>query len=89
MRLSLNNNKHLNPPMLPLECLRSDELAEIADVTGDPRWVARMADLGVHSGARIKMVSPGAPCLFELGQCRLCLRTDQENCVFVRPVGQK
>jgi Fe2+ transport system protein FeoA len=75
--------------MLPLECLQTNEQAEVTDVTGEPGWVARMADLGLQCGARVKMVSPGAPCLFELGQCRICLRTDQENCVFVRPLGRK
>jgi Fe2+ transport system protein FeoA len=74
--------------MLPLECLQTNENAEIADVVGDPLWVARMADLGVQCGERVKMVSPGSPCLFELGHCRLCLRTDQSNCVFVRPLRQ-
>jgi ferrous iron transport protein A len=75
--------------MLPLECLQSNEHAEVAEITGDPRWVARMADLGLQCGAQVKMVSPGSPCLFELGQCRLCLRTDQSNCVFVRPLEQE
>lgn len=72
--------------MLPLECLQCNENAEVADVVGDPGWVARMADLGVHHGAQLKMVAPGSPCLFELGQCRLCLRTDQSNCIYVRPL---
>ena len=72
--------------MLPLECLQSNEHAEVADVVGDPAWVARMADLGVHHGAQLRMVAPGSPCLFQLGQCQLCLRTDPKNCIYVRPL---
>jgi ferrous iron transport protein A len=72
--------------MLPLECLKCNEHAEVAEVVGDPGWVARMADLGVQTGAQLRMVAPGSPCMFELGQCKLCLRTDQANCVFVKPL---
>ncbi|HMP18132.1 MAG TPA: ferrous iron transport protein A [Gemmatales bacterium] len=74
--------------MLPLECLQCNEQAEIADVVGDPSWVARLADLGVQSGAQLRMVAPGTTCLFELGQCRLCLRTDPSNCIYVRPLSE-
>ncbi|HQR43450.1 MAG TPA: ferrous iron transport protein A [Gemmatales bacterium] len=72
--------------MLPLECLQSNEHAEVAEVVGDPSWVARMADLGVQHGAQLRMVAPGSPCLFQLGQCQLCLRTDPKNCIYVRPL---
>lgn len=72
--------------MLPLECLQTNEHAEVADVVGDPSWVARMADLGVHHGAQLRMVAPGTTCMFELGHCRLCLRTDPTNCIYVRPL---
>ena len=74
--------------MLPLECLQCNEKAEVADVVGDPNWVARMADLGLQNGAQLRMVAPGSPCLFELGQCRLCLRTDPSNCIYVRPLDE-
>ncbi len=74
--------------MLPLECLQRNENAEIAEVVGDPRWVARMADLGVQNGAHLRMVAPGTTCLFELGQCRLCLRSDASNCIYVRPIAE-
>ena len=74
--------------MLPLECLQRNENAEIAEVVGDPLWVARMADLGVQNGAHLRMVAPGATCMFELGQCRLCLRSDSSNCIYVRPIAE-
>jgi len=72
--------------MLPLECLQCNEKAEIAEVVGDPLWVARMADLGVQNGAHLRMVAPGTTCMFELGHCKLCLRTDPSNCIYVRPL---
>lgn len=74
--------------MLPLECLQRNENAEIAEVVGDPHWVARMADLGVQHGAQLRMVTPGTTCLFELGQCKLCLRSDASNCIYVRPLAE-
>lgn len=71
--------------MIPLECLQQNETAEVADVSGDPRWVARMADMGVRPGVKVKMLCPGAPCIFEMGTCQVCLRTEDSVCVFVNP----
>lgn len=72
--------------MVPLHCLRSAEWAEVAQVDGDPRWVARLAALGLRTGARLRMVQPGSPCLFEVGATRLSLRPDAEFSVWVLPL---
>ncbi|HMP03391.1 MAG TPA: FeoA family protein [Gemmatales bacterium] len=72
--------------MFPLDCLRSNEWAEVTDVDGDPRWVARLADVGLRAGVRLQMLQPGSPCLCEVGATRLSLRLDEHLQVFVRPL---
>jgi ferrous iron transport protein A len=72
--------------LLPLECLRPGEWAEVCDVEGEPAWVARMAELGVRIGARVQMLRAGSPCLLQVGGGRLSLRGDSAMQVLVRPV---
>lgn len=72
--------------LLPLECLRPGEWGEVADVAGDPSWVARLAELGIRVGARLQMLRDGTPCLLQIGGGRLSLRNDASVQVFVQPV---
>jgi Fe2+ transport system protein FeoA len=78
----------VNLDLLPLEHLRSGEWAEVADVSGEPGWVGRLAELGVRIGERVCMVQPGCPCLVQLQGGRLCLRGESCSCILVRPVPQ-
>jgi Fe2+ transport system protein FeoA len=71
--------------LLPLDSLHSGEWAEIAEVAGEPRWVGRMAELGLRVGSLLKVVQSGSPCLLEVGGCRLSLRLDAGLQIFVRP----
>ncbi|HKI34733.1 MAG TPA: FeoA family protein [Gemmataceae bacterium] len=71
--------------LLPLDCLPSGEWAEVAEVTGEPRWVGRMAELGLRVGSVVKVLQPGSPCLLEVGGCRLSLRMDYTLQILVRP----
>lgn len=71
---------------LPLECLRPGEWGEVADVAGDPSWVARMAELGLRIGVRLQMLRTGSPCLLQIGGGRLSLRNDADFLVLVQPV---
>lgn len=73
--------------MLPLDCLRPGEWAEVRDVSGEPSWVARLAELGLRVGARLRMVRDGSPCLVQIGGGRLSLRGDASLTILVRPVG--
>ena len=75
--------------LLPLECLRPGEWGEVADVAGDPSWVARMAELGIRVGARLQMLRDGSPCLLQIGGGRLSLRGDVAVQVLVAPVGHE
>lgn len=72
--------------LLPLELLQPGEWADVADVTGEPGWVQRMAELGVRIGCRLRMLQGGCPCLFQVGGCRLSLRGECTTQILVRPV---
>lgn len=72
--------------MLPLECLRPGEWAEVCDVAGEAAWVGRLAELGLRVGSLVQMLRDGSPCMIQVGGGRLSLRGDQATQVFVRPV---
>ena len=63
--------------LFPLEGLRSGAWAEVAEVGGEPAWVARLAELGIRAGSRLQVLQPGSPCLLRIGTARLSLRADQ------------
>jgi ferrous iron transport protein A len=71
--------------LLPLDCVPGGEWAEVAEVAGEPRWVGRMAELGLRVGTLVKVLQPGSPCLVEIGGCRLSLRMDFALQILVRP----
>ena len=71
--------------LLPLDCLHSGERGEIVEVVAEPRWVGRLAELGVRAGTLVKVLQPGSPCLLEVGGCRLSLRIDSAFQILVRP----
>ena len=72
--------------LLPLELLHAGEWADVADVTGEPGWVSRLAELGVRIGCRLRVLQPGSPCLLQIGESRLILRGDGTTQILVRPV---
>lgn len=71
--------------MIPLGCLHHDEWAVVADIVGEPLWVARLAEIGLFIGAQLRMLQPGEPCLCEVGSTRLSLRLDDRSQVYVKP----
>ena len=72
--------------LLPLELLNSGDWADVAEVTGESSWVNRMAEMGVRSGSRVRVLQAGSPCLFQIGGARLSLRGDLAMQILVRPV---
>ena len=72
--------------LMPLDMLRAGEWAEIHEVSGEPAWVGRLAELGLREGCRLQVVQAGSPCLLQITQCRLCLRDDRCSQILVRPV---
>lgn len=71
--------------LLPVEFLRPGEWGDVAEVTGQPDWVCRLAELGVRTGCRVQMLQTGNPCLLLIGGGRLSLRIDPTWQVLVRP----
>jgi ferrous iron transport protein A len=74
--------------LLPLELLRSGEWAEVREVVGCQASVSRMAELGLRTGSRLRILRQGRTCLLELGGSRLSLRSDDKTQVLVRPLVQ-
>ena len=71
--------------LLPLEFSAPGQWVEVADVSGDDAWVARIAELGLRPGSRVRILQPGSPCLLQVGGARLILRADLAAQVLVRP----
>jgi len=76
------------PDLLPLEMLDRDAWADVAEVHGEHHWVSRLAELGLRTGCRLRVLQPGRPCLLQVGECRLCLRGDACGQILVRLVSQ-
>lgn len=72
--------------LMPLELLGPGEWADIAELHGEPGWVSRLAELGLHVGSRLKMLRGGSPCMLMIGNSRLCLRGDWAMQILVRPI---
>jgi len=72
--------------LLPLDLLHHGDWADVAEVTGEPGCVGRLAELGVRAGSRVQVLQPGSPCLLRVGGARLSLRGDWALRILVRPV---
>ncbi len=72
--------------LLPLELVQSGQWADVAEVSGEPVWVSRMAELGVRSGSRLQVLRQGVPCLLLIGGSRFSLRGEAGMQILVRPV---
>lgn len=72
--------------LLPLELLRTGEWADIAEITGEPGWISRLAELGLRAGSRLKMIQAGSPCVLQLEGARLSLRAELAMQILVAPV---
>lgn len=72
--------------LIPLDLMRAGEWGEVADVSGEPGWVGRLAELGIRPGSRVQVVQPGSPCLLNVAGCKLCLRPNECSSILVSPV---
>jgi Fe2+ transport system protein FeoA len=72
--------------LLPLELLDAGQWADVADISGEPSWVSRLAEIGVRTGSRLHVLQRGIPCLFQIGSTRLSLRAADAMHILVRPV---
>jgi len=72
--------------LMPLDMLRTGDVAEVEEVSGLPAWIGRLAELGIRQGCRVRVVQAGSPCLLDVGGCKLCLRGGECSQILVRPV---
>ncbi len=72
--------------LLPLDMLGSGEWADVAEVTGEACWVGRLAELGLVTGSRLRILQAGSPCLLQVGESRLSLRGERAMQILVRPL---
>ncbi|HLN28457.1 MAG TPA: FeoA family protein [Gemmataceae bacterium] len=71
---------------LPLELIKPGQWAEVLEITGEPTYVTRMADIGVRAGSRLRVLRQGSPCLLLVGGCRLSFRGQSHMQILVRPL---
>ncbi|MFL5327320.1 MAG: ferrous iron transport protein A [Gemmataceae bacterium] len=74
--------------LLPLDLVAANEWADVADVCGDQAWVGRMAELGIRTGSRVRVLRPGQPCLVQIGPVSYCVRGNCDCQIWVRPVAE-
>jgi Fe2+ transport system protein FeoA len=74
------------PDLLPLELVSRGEWARVEQVSGEPNWIGRMAELGIRIGAVVRVLQSGSPCILQIGAARLSLRGDCGSQVLVRLV---
>lgn len=70
--------------LLPLDYLAAGESGYVADVDGPAAAVTRLQELGLRVGQTLRMLRPGPPHLLQLGETRLCFRSDPDVLVLVR-----
>jgi len=70
--------------LLPLAALRSNEEAVIHGLSEAGPLDARLRELGLLPGARVRMIASGSPCILLVGGAtRLCLRGDEADSILV------
>lgn len=69
--------------LIPLELMQSGESGCIHDVNGAADVVHRLSEMGLATGASVKMVRPGTPCILSSGENRLSVRVDPSLSILV------
>jgi Fe2+ transport system protein FeoA len=71
--------------VLPLPAIERDEEAVIQCLAGPGPLRARLQELGLLPGARVRVLASGSPCILLVGgQTRLCLRGEEADAILVR-----
>ena len=72
-------------PLLPLPVVDSKNDATIECVAAVGPLRARLSELGLIPGARIRVLHQGSPCILLVsGGARLCLRADEADAILVQ-----
>ncbi|MCY2946565.1 MAG: FeoA family protein [Gemmataceae bacterium] len=73
-------------PLMPLDLANRPGWYEIEDVSLEDHATRRLGEMGVAVGCRLRLLQPGSPCLFQIGECRLSLRGACCEGIMVREV---
>lgn len=68
-----------------LQDLRNGDQACIESMMGSDQEISRLAALGIQGGARLQLLRRGSPCIIQLEDSRICLRTGKQLQILVRP----
>jgi Fe2+ transport system protein FeoA len=68
----------------PLSECQSGEEGEVISVDTDTTLAARLRELGIVPGARVRVSRAGSPLIVEVGSARLCLRGEEASRVLMR-----
>ena len=69
--------------LVPLEMMTIGEHGCVRDVDGSPDFVVRLHEMGLHEGAKVRMVKTGSPCILAVNEHRFSLRFDDCATVMV------
>lgn len=69
--------------VIPLEMLKSGEQGSIYEIDGAADFVHRLEEMGLRTGATIKMLRPGSPCILDINHQRLSFRVDDQATILV------
>lgn len=61
---------------VPLDAMRDGESGYVSDVSGPATVVTRLQELGLRIGEPVRMLRSGPPHLLQLGETRLCFRSE-------------
>jgi ferrous iron transport protein A len=70
--------------LVPLSSLRAGDTGRVGAVVAGGGLMQRLRELGLRSGARIRMIRAGSPCIFRLEGQKLCVRADEVGGVLVQ-----
>jgi Fe2+ transport system protein FeoA len=70
--------------LIPLDCLKTGQLAEVSRLVGPVDHVHRLEEFGLYDGVRIEMFRPGNPCILRMAGSKFCMRIDGRLKVLVR-----
>lgn len=76
---------HSDP--VPVEFLAPNADAVVVEMSGDQQNVHRLEELGIRCGCKLRMLSPGEPCMLAIEGKKMCLRLGKTADILVQPLG--
>ncbi len=68
----------------PLTACAAGEDVQIVELLVETGLSTRLRELGLVTGAGVRVVSTGSPMILSIGETRLCLRGAEADSIFVR-----